>query len=191
MEREKRILIKEAKEEIWKKWRQKKGRNGTNPKLIIRNDRQSLEEKLRRVESEVEKYKKVVENRRKEEEIQLKMKNKGKDETEERTRRLQRKKRMEEYWEKLRWVTRLLDETNIAETDLNKMRKEDKEGEECKKTWEEKTEQQKMELLWEEEMEGKKVSHAETAGRDEKIQEAMRLKRSWKGNSCRRRGRDN
>ena len=156
LEKERRILMKEAKEEIWKKWRQKKGRNGTNPKLTTKEDRHTMEEKLKRVELEVAKYREVVEKRKKEEEEQRQRKT-GRvwDETEEKKKRLQRKKRLEGYWENLRWVTKLLDETVIAQFEISKKRKEDEEGEERKKSWEEKSEEQKIEALREEEAGGR------------------------------------
>ena len=33
-DRERRLLLAEAKEEIWKRWRQNKGRRKTNPRII-------------------------------------------------------------------------------------------------------------------------------------------------------------
>ena len=54
LERERRLNMKEAKEEVWKRWRQAKGRRKTNPHR--NKDVRSLEEKLRRVEREVEDY---------------------------------------------------------------------------------------------------------------------------------------
>ena len=68
MELERRLLLKEAKEDVWKKWRQNKGRRGKNPKINTREDRNPLEEKLKRIEMEVVKYKETNEQKRQEEE---------------------------------------------------------------------------------------------------------------------------
>ena len=54
MEKERLLYLKEAKEEIWKKWRQRKGRGLKNP-----NEKAAeftLEAKLIRIEKEIEKY---------------------------------------------------------------------------------------------------------------------------------------
>ena len=53
---ERRPHLKEAKEEVWKKWKQNKGRKGTNPKIKTREDRNPLEEKLERLKLEVVKF---------------------------------------------------------------------------------------------------------------------------------------
>ena len=145
LEKERRLLLKEAKEEIWKKWRQKKGRSSTNPKLITREDKLSLEEKLKRIELEVARYKEDKE--KKQTEDRHKGKNHAEDETEERRLRLAKKRRMESYWERLRWVTKFLEETNIIQTEIKRKIREDTDGEGRKKTWEEKTIDQKIETL--------------------------------------------
>ena len=54
LEKERRLILKEAREEVWKKWRQKKGRKSTNPHR--NKDASSLDKKLERTEKEVEKY---------------------------------------------------------------------------------------------------------------------------------------
>ena len=115
---------------------------------------------------EVVRYKELVEKRREEE--QQGRNSKGRDETEERSRRLAKKKRMEGYWERLRWVTRFLEETNTVQTDLKKMGKKDKEGEEQKKTWEEKTEEQKIMMLREESGLGRNDEEEKTGTKEER-----------------------
>ena len=77
-EREKRILLQETKKELWKRWRQKKGRGMREPTKTT--DLENMEDKLRRIETEVMKYKKEVEKReqeRKEKQERLKKKKKG------------------------------------------------------------------------------------------------------------------
>ena len=85
-EKERKLLLKEAIEELCKRWRQKKGRRN-NQKL---HKEEELEKNLSRIEEEVSKY---------EEEIKTK-------EAEEKTRRerLEKKKQKEKHWEMLRWI---------------------------------------------------------------------------------------
>ena len=54
LDKERRVNLKEAREEVWKKWRQSKGKVRMNPK--VGRDNNDLEEKLKKVEAEVEKY---------------------------------------------------------------------------------------------------------------------------------------
>ena len=46
LERERKITLKEAREELWKKWRQSKGKRKDNPKLTTKSTKEDLEEKL-------------------------------------------------------------------------------------------------------------------------------------------------
>ena len=56
MEKQRKITLKEAKQELWRKWRQHKGRNKTTQKIIKENKDKELERKLSRIEEEVKKY---------------------------------------------------------------------------------------------------------------------------------------
>ena len=57
------MCLKEAKEEIWKKWRQRKGRGLKNPGGKLKE--YTLEMKLARIEKETDKYKKELEEEEK------------------------------------------------------------------------------------------------------------------------------
>ena len=50
------------------KWRQNKGRKGTNPKIKTKEDKNPLDDKLKRVELEVTKYKEARDKKKQEEE---------------------------------------------------------------------------------------------------------------------------
>ena len=58
-EKERRILLQETKKDLWKRWRQKKGRGMRDPAKI--GEKENLEKKLSRVEAEVIKYQEELE----------------------------------------------------------------------------------------------------------------------------------
>ena len=62
LEKERILDLKEAKERLWKKWRYSKGKKDLYPK--IKKDKnetpESLENKLRKIEQEIENYKKEL-----------------------------------------------------------------------------------------------------------------------------------
>ena len=129
MELEKRLLIKEAKEEIWKKWRQNKGRKKTNPRILTKEDKNPIEDKLKRVELEVAKFKEERDKKKREEEKQ-RQGDQPEDEESKKQRRLATKKRLEGYWGKLRWVTKILEETEDLQADIKKLKHKDAKEEE-------------------------------------------------------------
>ena len=107
LERKRIFLMKEAKQELWKKWRQNKGRI-KHPKLTKNENskEEELEEKLRTFKIEVENYE--------EEERELaKTKKEG----------FEKKERKERYWEMLRWVVTFIDENKEYWEELKKQRK--------------------------------------------------------------------
>ena len=92
-ERERRILLQETKKELWKRWRQRKGRGMRDQ---TRDDKENLEDKLKKIEAEVAKYKEELE--RKEQELR------------ERNTRLKKKEEKERHWAMLRWVASFIEE---------------------------------------------------------------------------------
>ena len=90
-ERRKRILLKEAKEELWKRWRQRKGRETKVLKPL-----EEGENRLKRIEEELLNHKKELEMKRKEEDARRERKTKQA----EKTRR----------WEMLRWIVQFIEE---------------------------------------------------------------------------------
>ena len=67
MERKRILLLREAKQELWKKWRQRKGR-GQVPKIakLKEQEKESLTRELEKIEAQVEKYKEGWKKSRKE-----------------------------------------------------------------------------------------------------------------------------
>ena len=84
-ERERKLLLQEAKLELWKKWRQKKGR-GKVPKItqMKEQEKESLTRELEKIEAEVEKYKEEIEEKRRE--------------VERKVSRIERKKQKERHY---------------------------------------------------------------------------------------------
>ena len=79
LEKERRMTLKEAKEEIWKKWRHSKGKRKNNPNKLRPSQNHDLEEKLEKIEKEVENYREELEKikQRKEEKEKRKEKQAG------------------------------------------------------------------------------------------------------------------
>ena len=144
---ERRLLLKEAKEEVWKKWRQNKGRKGTNPKIKTREDKNPMEEKLRKIEMEVIKFKEERDRKQQEESRNV---DKEEDEETKKQKRLETKKRLEGYWEKLRWVMKILEETTELQSNIKKKKNTDSREEEKLRDWNQKTETEKIQTLIEE-----------------------------------------
>ena len=75
IEKERLKNLQEAKKEIWKKWRQKKGRE---KKITVGRIKElSLEDKMRKIEAEIERYRKEIEEeeeRKRKKEVQIKKK---------------------------------------------------------------------------------------------------------------------
>ena len=103
MEKERRMILREATQEVWKKWRQSKGRRKNNPKTKNikdinnkNNTNEELEAKLEKREIAVQSYKAELENMKKKEQ--------------EKASRLDRKRKLESHWEMLCWITNFMDE---------------------------------------------------------------------------------
>merc|ERR1712208_112710 len=56
IERERIMILKEAKEELWKKWSQKKGRNQYRKQPKGEEEKADLERKLERIEEAAKEY---------------------------------------------------------------------------------------------------------------------------------------
>ena len=168
MEKERRMTLREAKQEVWKKWRQSKGRRKNNPKTINKknnknNTNEELEAKLEKIEMAVQSYKSELENMKKSEQ--------------EKASRLERKRRLESHWEMLRWITSFMEENETKWTELKKLRRQEREEKERKEEWESRTREEKMSMIKEEEAEKLKSKMTNKEGR---LEEAQRLKRSWR-----------
>ena len=107
-EKERRMLLKEAKEELWKRWRQNKGRKATNPEI---KDREKLEDKLSRIEREVAEMEKSREK-------VIKERN-------EKAARLEKKRRKEQHWEMLKWIVAFLEDNQGKWNELRRKKEQD------------------------------------------------------------------
>ena len=162
------MTLREAKQEVWKKWRQSKGRRKNNPKTKNKNNNKNntneeLEAKLEKIEMAVQSYKSELENMKKSEQ--------------EKASRLERKRRLESHWEMLRWITSFMEENETKWTELKKLRRQEREEKERKEEWESRTREEKMSMIKEEEAEKLKSKMTNKEGR---FEEAQRLKRSWR-----------
>ena len=168
LEKERRIEIKEAREEIWKKYRQNKGKKGTDPrkKSTINLSDENLDRKLEKIECEVKKIEKEREERQKA--------------AKEKEDRIERKKRLEKKWEMLRWVVQYID-TNKDRWERERLNRLeiDKEEEEIRKIeedWLRKNETEKKEAIKLKEL----TEPNENKRKEERLAEARRLKESWR-----------
>ena len=163
IEKERLLNLKEAKEEIWKKWRQTKGRRRTNPhKKQKMTENESLEEKLSKIEKAVEEYQLELE--------------KIEEQKKEKDQRIERKKRMEKHWEMLRWIIKFMEENDRKWKELKKLRQTEREEQEKKEKWEAMTREEKMqEIEWEKFA----VAAEKSTRKEERLKEAQRLKSSW------------
>ena len=69
-ERERRLMLKEAKEELWKRWRQRKGRKTDHPEVKDK-EMERMEYKLARIEKEIAHWEKEKEKKREDEEQKM------------------------------------------------------------------------------------------------------------------------
>ena len=168
-ERKRNLLMKEAENELWRKWRQRKGRGMKDWKKL--GEHETLENKLEIVEQQVEKYKLELEriekrrNRRIEEET---------NEANEKRNRLEQKRKNEKHWEMMRWITKFMKENKNTwerrrELELEQIRK----GEEREK-WEKMTDPEKIEKL--------KNENPQNTAKQALLRERRRkeVKRRWK-----------
>ena len=108
-EKEKRLLLKEVREEMWKRWRQTKGRRGspTISGKIIQEDR--LEKELEKVEQELRSYE---------------------EEERDRKKRKVKKAEKERHWDMMKWITAYIEENKLEWDEKDKLRREAQEEEE-------------------------------------------------------------
>ena len=161
LERERRINLKEAKEEVWKRWRLTKGRRKTNPHKNL--DKSNLDKKLEKIEKEVERY---------EEELR-----KMRDEKQKKDKRLDKKKKLEGHWEMLRWIVAFMGENESRWKEMRMERERDRRKREEEEQWLQKSREERIrELVKREEQEKKEAK----SNKEAMYKEAVRLKRSWR-----------
>ena len=118
-ERHKRLEIKEAKENIWKRWRRKEK---PDKRLETEQGRADVKEiKLKRIEealkriNEEKELEKVSQERERERRRKYIEENKVKENDriireKQKTEKIQKKKKLELKWEMVRWLTRFLED---------------------------------------------------------------------------------
>ena len=131
LERERRMNLKEAKEEVWKRWRLTKGRRNTNPHKNL--DKSNLDKKLDRIEKEVARY---------EEELK-----KAREEKQKKDKRLDKKKKLEGHWEMLRWIVAFMGENESRWKEIRMERERDRRMREEEEKWLEKSREEKIREL--------------------------------------------
>ena len=136
LDRERRMTLKEAKEELWKKWRQSKGKRKSNPKYTKKTRNETLEEQLDKIETEVNKYKEELER--------IKERKKEKEE------RIKRKRKLKQHWEMLRWIVQFLGDNEKNWAEMKRTRTAEEEERSKRTEWENKTREQQIEELKEE-----------------------------------------
>ena len=140
------LMMAEAENELWRKWRRRKGRGMRNWKEIGENE--TLERKFEIVEEQVRKYKLELER------IELRRSRRldeEKKEMDNRKKRMEQKRRNEEHWEMLRWITKFMKENKSKWEIRRESEMERKRWEENKHGWEKMTEMEKIETLKNEE----------------------------------------
>ena len=157
LEKERRLDLKEAKEEIWKRWRLTKGRRKTNPHKNI--DRSSLENKLEKVE------------RYEAELMRIKVEKQKKD------TRLEKKRKMEGHWEMLRWIVTFMGENETKWKEMKMEKERERRKKEAEEQWLLKNREERIRELAE--IEEQQKAEAKN-NKEARYREAVRLKRSWR-----------
>ena len=178
----KRLELKEAKENVWKKWRNKKEKNDkqieknkTKTEILelkldkiekalekIREEKENEREKLKREMARRRKY--VEENKLKENERIIKEKNKKE--------KIQKKHQLEKHWELMRWICTFIENHREEWEENDKAEEENKRKLEEKEKWEKLTMEEKGKVL-ERKAERKHLS------REELIEKAKKKRNMW------------
>ena len=91
---------------------------------------------------------------------------------------MEKKKRLENHWGMLKWLVAFIDENDEKWKDMKKKRAKESQEQEQKENWEQMTREEKMKQIREEEQKKKKLKPVKN--QEERLQEAVRLKNSWK-----------
>ena len=174
--REKRLDLKEAKENIWKKWR--KGNKLKAPKPTTTMDQ--MEIKLRMIEKSIEKIKKEREDlkererkeaarRKKFVEEKRQKENEKIEKEKEKQEKIRKKKKLEQHWELIRWLTSFIEEKREDWECLDALKEAEIEHEEKTERWGKLEKDEKVIELQE-----------ELVPDEEKIEKAKRKRESWR-----------
>ena len=120
LETERKLNLKEAKEELWRHWRQKKGRTEYKKKTKKEEYDINLERKLERIELEIKNY---------EEELEKELVD-TLEKVENKNKQLEKKRKKEQHWEMLAWIVAFIEENKSSwETGRKEREQERKEKE--------------------------------------------------------------
>ena len=170
IEKERILTLKEAKEELWSKHSQKKGR-GLKKKTKKEEEKLSLERKLDIIEKEAIKYEDELEK----EMIDIQ------DKIESKERKLEKQKRKKKHYEMLRWTVNFIDE-HKHEWELERKRKiRDTDEEEKNSEWKKLTKEEKINLIKAEESKESEMKEKNPENSKlERLKTAITDKENWK-----------
>ena len=117
IEHQNKLDLKEAKEEIWKRWRHKKGKiTNINKTNNINNtkkyENKTVEEKIEHEELKLKRIEEAIKQNEKE--------------MEEKSGRLDKKRRKEQHWEMAKWLVEFIDENKEKWERVSKEREKKK-----------------------------------------------------------------
>ena len=179
IEKERLMSLKEAKMEIWKRWRQKKGK-APELKDKKKQELENLEAKLEKIEKAVKKY---------EEELEKDL-DKIAEKAESREKQIDKRKRKMEHWEMLRWTVAFIEEHKKEWEDEKQRKKEERlrfeKNQDSIKNWYNMSKEERVEALKLEEKERKekKKRESETLSpskiKEKRVEEALNKRKRWK-----------
>ena len=170
IEKERILTLKEAKEELWSKHSQRKGR-GLKKKTKLEEEKMSLERKLDIIEKEAKKYEEELEK----EMIEIQ------DNIEEKEIRLNKQKRKKKHYEMLRWTVNFIEENKQVWEDEKKRRQKENEEEERNSEWKKLNKEEKINLMKVEEAKEKDINERNPENsKTERLKTVITDKEKWK-----------
>ena len=164
IEKERLLDIKEAREKIWKKWRHNKGKSTHHPRILKRDSKEQLEEKLAKIEKEVERYNDEM--------------RKIEEDKEKKKQQIKKKESKQKHWEMMKWVVRFIDENKDEWSRIKLMRKKDMERKQEREIWEKKSMEEKRKELIEEEANRRRKE--KRSNKELRLAEVTEMKKNWK-----------
>ena len=172
IEKERIWNLKEAKLELWRRWRQRKGRiPGQKSKKDL--EVEDLETKLKKIEEEIHRMEDELEK----ELVEVQEKAEKKEKT------LEKKRKKERHWEMLKWTVEFIEEhKHHWEKEKKRKREEKEEEEENLELWMTLGKAEKIEMLKKEEENSNKSNMDDEyleRIKEERIRTALSVKETW------------
>ena len=166
--REKAMVLREARREIWSRWRQNKGRKvgeKTAEKARMEEEEAELERRLSKISEDLKRKEQEQERRRKKDE--------------EKNNLLERKRKKLQHWEMLRWIVGYIDKNkqNWEDKRIEEVEKREEEEKREQEMWEKMQNEEKIATIKEEET---KLKTREPVSKEQRLQKAIELKRLWR-----------